>query len=1106
MAPGAHPLEELEAALLRVAAQAPASLLDLLERDERGLHEAVRQTLPQGSELLIVLDQLEEAFTLVEDEAERRAFLDAVRVAVTAPDARVRIVATLRADFYDRPLAYGDFAELVRSRTEPVVPLRPQELERAIAGPAENVGVAVEPALVAQVVADVAEQPGALPLMQYALTELFERRSDGVLTAQDYREIGGVSGALARRAEQLFEALNPAGERAAEQLFLRLVALGEGTEDTRRRVSRSELDRMGVDRRALDGVIEAYARHRLLSLDRDPETREPTVEVAHEALLREWSRLRGWIDAARDDLRAERRLAAAASEWEAAGRDPSFLLRGARLEQVSAWAGTTSLALAQAERDYLARSVELAEGERAAEVQRAEREARLERRSVRRLRTAVAIFAVAALVAASLTVVATQQSRRAEAEARTASARELAAAAVANLENDQQLSLLLAIEAVERTRSVDGTVLREAEEALHRAVTSSRIVTSIPGSNPIELTEEWAGAIDWGPRGLVVVDGTFASEDPRPVGVVDLRNEDTGEIVRSLPGHEGELTGAAFSDDGTMLATTGADGLLKVWDLRSGQVIGSVRGPGAAVAPSFSADGSRVVAAFSAFDDPAGVMRVLDLNSDRVLTFPAQPYVNDVSLSPDGGRVVAVSGYTGEDILLIDVDRAIVRRVEDPSIQGFLSVAWSPDGRHFAAGGWGGTVVLMDADGRLGSLLEGGDSSWVDWAPDGTRLLAGGLDGTATIWEISGRGATEVQTLLPRAGQITGVAFSPDGTRVLTRSESRVMEVWDVGPSGDAEVANIADASGLVDLLSDGRHVTTNGRDGSLSVTDLPSGERTHRPIPWFAPPEGHSLSGYSFTPDGRAVAIGDGLADTLIIRDVETGNALYTSEFPLWFGWSPDGRFAAVNVADEPIRVVDRSGRTVGVLEPDGSPFFEENVFGPEDLIALRAADAEHGDHVRIWDWRRDEIVAELPARDFEILQFDADGGRIVIGTADTTIWNVRTGELLVRLPSTQARPNSIAFSPDGSRVAEGYPDGTVRVYDSRSGEELLALHGHDTVDQVAFSPDGSMLATLGDGLLRIWALDIDDLLEIARGEVTRSLTDEECRQYLHVEVCPAP
>ncbi|HET9249706.1 MAG TPA: protein kinase [Actinomycetota bacterium] len=1111
MAPGAHPLEELEAALLRVAVQAPASLLELLEADEEGLHRAVEETLPPGSELLIVLDQLEEVFTLVEHEAERRTFLDRVRVAVTQPDARVRVVATLRADFYDRPLAYRGFAELVRSRTEPIVPLSPEELERAIAGPAEQVGVRVEPALVAQIVADVAEQPGALPLMQYALTELFEDRRDGALSARAYREIGGVSGALARRAEQLFEAMNAAGKQAAEQLFLRLVALGEGTEDTRRRVSRSELDRMGVDGRALDGVIEAFARHRLLSLDRDPETREPTVEVAHEALLREWQRLRGWIDDARDDLRTERRLAAAAIEWETGGRDPSFLLRGSRLEQLSTWASTTNLALAQAEREYVDESLALAAAERAAETERTAREARLERRAIRRLRTAVAVFAVAALVAAGLTVVATDQAQRAgreasraEQQALVASARELAAASVANLENDQQLSVLLAIEAVERTRSVNGSPLREAEEALHRAVTASRIVTSIPGSS--ELRDEPGGGagagLDWGPAGLMVVNGVFASEGPRPAGIVDLRDEQTGAIVRSLPGHDGRLTGAAFSPDGSTLATTGTDGVLRVWDLSNGEVLRSVRGPVEAWTPTFSADGSRVAAAFVEIEDPEeGVVRVLDLKTHRVRTFPAPTWLNDVALSPDGARVVSVGGYAGDaDLLVVGVETAEVQRIRNRSDEGLLSVAWSPDGRSIAAGSFSGKVFVWDANARSMSTLRGhsGSVDSVAWAPDGTRLLTGASDGTARVWQIGQPDAT--LTLTARAGAVTGVAFSPDGTRVLTRSETRVIDVWDVDPTGGAEVANLADADQIVSFTSE--RLTTSGWDGSLTTLDVETGDRTHRAIGWFEPPR-TLFSSHDFAPDGESVHVVDYTVDE-VVRDVETGAELFAGSD--WgFDWSADGAYAAV-AGFRSVDIVDGSGRRVARLRADGFTIAEGGVrFGPDGLVAISGTDDEHGDHVKIWRWTTGEIIAELPVHGFEVMSFDVSGNRLAAGTDDTTVWDVQTERLLATMPSSQEPPNDIAFSPAGARLAEIDPDGTVRLFDvgSGEGEEVLVLRGHDSGGELTFSPDGSMLATVGGGVARIWALDIDDLLEIARRNVTRSLTDEECRQYLHVAAC---
>ncbi len=176
MHPGHHPIEELDAALMRVAVRPPAGLLGRLESGPRGLLELADAIVPEGTELLLVVDQFEEAFTLTETEDERALFLESLRVATADPASRVRVVATLRADFYDRPLRYPRMGELIGSSTEVLSPLTPEELERAIVRPAEHAGSTVDRALVPQIAADVAEQPGALPLVQYALTELYDRR------------------------------------------------------------------------------------------------------------------------------------------------------------------------------------------------------------------------------------------------------------------------------------------------------------------------------------------------------------------------------------------------------------------------------------------------------------------------------------------------------------------------------------------------------------------------------------------------------------------------------------------------------------------------------------------------------------------------------------------------------------------------------------------------------------------------------------------------------------------------------------------------------------------------------------------------------------------
>ncbi len=469
MLPGPHPLRELESALLSIAIQPPPSLLDDLERDELGLARAVDRVLPDpDAELLIVLDQLEEVFTLVEDDSERSLVLESVRAAVEAPGSRVRVVATLRADFFDQPLSVRGFGDLLAERTEAITPMSPEQLERAIAGPAEHVGLEVEPGLIAAMVTDVADRPGALPLLEFALTELAERE-EGALTLDAYRRIGGVSGALARRAEQIYGAADEAGRDAARQLFLRLVTLGEGAEDTRRRVRHSELDALEVDRASMDAVIEAFGRYRLLSFDRDELTREPTVELAHEALIHAWTRLGDWIDEAREDVRTHRRLVASADEWAGSGDEPSFLLTGARLEGLASWVSEAPLALGRMERAFVEKSLAAHEAEAQSERARIAHERSLERRSVRRLRAFVAVLAVASLVAATLTAITVNQSREAARSADREIVGRLTAGSVASLDTDPELSLLLALHAVEERPSAD-PVPAALVEALHWAI------------------------------------------------------------------------------------------------------------------------------------------------------------------------------------------------------------------------------------------------------------------------------------------------------------------------------------------------------------------------------------------------------------------------------------------------------------------------------------------------------------------------------------------------------------------------------------------------------------------------------------------------------------
>jgi WD40 repeat protein/DNA-binding SARP family transcriptional activator len=1108
MFPGAHPLEELEAALLRIAVRQVPRLPGILEAGSRGLLQAVDLIAPGDAEVVLVVDQFEEVFTLTADERERELFLESLRVATVDPDSRLRVIVTLRADFYDRPLTYPRFGELLAARTEAVPPLTPDELEQAIRAPAEQVGVRAEPGLVAEVIADVAHQPGALPLLQYALTELFERRSDGKLTRSAYEVMGRVAGALSARADRIYQATDRADRRAIKQVFLRLVTLGEGRQDTRRRVARSELDSLDVDQVAIEGVLDALGRHRLLTFDREPSTREPTVEIAHEALLGAWRRLRTWIDDAREDLRQNRSLARAAAEWRGSGMDPSFLLRGTRLEQLEQWAPTTDLAIGQPERAYLKASLDERQRERAEEQARHERETRIERRSRTRLRALVAVLSVAAVVAGWLTVVATDQSRRAEREARIAAARELAAAAAANLQVDPELSVLLAAEAVARTRSVDGSVLPEAEEALHRAVVASRTVLSVPGLG---------GAVDWSRTGL------FVTEGPEDTGMVDIRDASTGDSVRKFIGHSPDVNDVAFSPDGSMLATTGDDGTLKVWDPSTGDLLSTVSGePEAAVfGPSFTTDGSLVAAAWT----DQGTVRVADSATGRVVRMvPDIPDPDQTAFSPNG-RLLAVTGSL--NVVVIDLDtgeEALDLRESGPA----GGVAWSPDGRYIAAAGFdAGGQVWDAATGALRSALVGQTETVasVAWSPDSTQLATGGSDGVARMWQIGEEGERLLLSLSAPEGTGGGVAFSPDGTQLMAAGGTDGgVRIWDVGPTGDTEVANLpGPVDGAVEFMPDGRRVAAGSGWGSVTVWD-PQTNAVHtigRPAgasDWgVAPP-------FDVSPDGKAVAI-TGPDTTVRAWDTSTGGQLFTMTLPspvLAVAWSPDGTHLVTAGEDGTARIADRGGRIIRALPPakgctttlviersEVCPILGAQ-FSPDGRLVAVSYFTPLPDksHVAIWAWEPDQIVRTISAPAWTTqVAFDPSGARLTAGGGAGTVWDIANGTRLATLAGHSGGVGAVAVSPDGSRVATaGEDDTTVRLFEADTGLQVLVLRGHTCgVSGVAFSPDGTKLASESacDGV-RVWALDIDDLLAIADREVTRSLTSEECRQYLHLDQCP--
>ena len=547
MLPGTRPFRELAAALQTIDPTAPPDLADQLARDG-GLPAVVAGIASPGTRVVLVIDQFEELYSLVADAAERARFVDGIVDALSAAESRLLVVATLRADFLDHPLGSPGLGELVRAGSELVTPLDRDELERAIVRPADSVGVRVDPGLVTEAITDVVRQPGELPLLQYALTELFERSDRNRLTREGYAAIGGVLGALGRRADDAYAAQDLEGREIVRQVFLRLAAVGETGEPTARRVPRSELLAQGDDPARVEAVVDEFGRRRLLSFDRDAVTGETSVQVAHEALLGHWPRLAGWIDEAREDLWNRRRLADAAADWIHAGREPGFLLSASRLDLFASWAASTDLRLDLPERELLDASVAERRRRDEADAARAMHERALEQRATTRLRALVAVLAMAALVATSLSVVVYRQGETAQEQRAIATGRELAAGAIGNLSTDPRLSLLLAWQAAHATAD-RGYVVEEAMDALHWSLQAAHVAYP-PAYGPIAVRTGPGGArgvMLLAPDRLMALAATAAGRSLTPE---ECRTYLHSETCAEAPEAPGPAVGDAYTASG----------------------------------------------------------------------------------------------------------------------------------------------------------------------------------------------------------------------------------------------------------------------------------------------------------------------------------------------------------------------------------------------------------------------------------------------------------------------------------------------------------------------------------------------------------------------------
>lgn len=1108
LAPGRHPIESLAAAVLDTASVADVTTFAAsLSRDPRQLRLHLTLERRRGGRALLVVDQLEELFTECADEVERSAFVDAI-VSAAEPDCAT-VIVTLRADLYGEFARYASFRERLSADQEYMGPMSAAELRRAIEEPAVRGGWTFEPGLVELLLRDVGDEPGALPLLSHALLETWERRRGRTLTLRGYAEAGGVRGAVARTADLVFEhRIAPEQRAIARMIFLRLAAFGDRTEGTRRRVPIEELipdPKATADVRA---TLEILAAARLITIG------EGTVEVAHEALIREWPMLRGWLNEDQESLRTHRHLAASARDWEASDRGEQDLYRGARLAQAQEWSAAHPNDVSPLERSFLAASIELAQRERTEREARRQRElddarriAEVERRRAQEQGAAAAelrrravalggafILAIAlAGVAVLLGEKAQQSAAVASANARVALARELAAASLSQLGADPERSILLALRAVDTTRSIEGTWTREAEDALHRAVQASRVERTLFGHTDAVIGVAYSGG---GERVAT------ASVD-KTARVWDVA---TGRELVRLTGHTEEVNAAVFSPDGTRIATASDDHTAKLWDAATGREILTLRGHTDDVSSvAFSTDGTRIATA--SLD---ATVRLWDATSGELLRTLSghRRGIRMLAYSPDDRRI-ATASLDGTARVWDAASGKEIATLDGHGGRNVFGVAFSPDGARVVTASGDTTVRLWDAASGKQLLVftaHMGITQGVAFDRTGTRVVSGDYVGIAKVWDsATGR---EAVSLAGHVGAIFGAAFAPDGEHVATAGQDNTVRIWYVGPA--REVMTLPVAASRVAYGSDGVHVAAAGNDGIAWVWDTSTGRtltlRAHSDL----------IYGLALSPDGSrlATASHDGSAKVFDARTGELiltlsghGPPLVTERYAgvLAVGYSPDGTRIATAGADGTAKIWDAvTGKDLVTLRGhtarlNGVAFSADGTLlatGSDDQTA-RVWNASTGASVMILKGHADRVWT---------VAFSPNGARLATASSDATVklWDVKSGDLVATLSGHKATVVGLAFDRAGDRIITSGADRTARVWSVPDRTTLLTITDDTAVAYVAVNPDGSRLATATALGVRLYALRLDDLIEIAHTRLTRGWQESECVQFLHVDRCP--
>lgn len=1121
--PTAHPLEALASCLTRdsESVRAASVLVDDLIEDPRSLDLYARRLLDQADssqKLLLVVDQFEEVFTLCRDASERQCFIDALlSTASKGPGSLLRVVITLRADFYANCMQYPELLNALSHWQECIGPMDPGEMRRAIEEPARLGGWIFEPGLVDLILHDIgaegthSPEPGALPLLSHALLETWKHRRWRMMTLESYAESGGVRKAIAHTAESVYTSqLDDAQRAVARRIFLRLTELGEGTQTqgTRRRARLDEFTTGAADEQMVSSVLGMLTEARLVTITED------TAEVAHEALIREWPTLQRWLEEDRESIRVQRRLIEAAKEWQRTGQDTGLLYRGARLAEAIEWAATHEGELNAFETDFLRASQALHESE----LDQARKRAKEQELVAANMRRRALYLAGALVVVALLAVVSVLFWRRADQQSRISQSGKLAALSQLNITEFPERSVLLALESIRISSEAGEKHIPEAEQALRDALLHLSGI-GISGQETDIYDMAFSPDNRWLATGSI--DGS--------IHLYDTTQIDSLNHPYVLKSHLDGVTALAFSPDSRLLATGGGSELADVF-IESGTLDSS----------------SSTTAVLQRRGEILGEnprdfrIRVWDVSNPDTQQLPVllsghAGQISSLAFSPDG--IWLASGSYDDNIYLwkrgLDNKFSSKPIVLKGHTENIVSIAFDPKGHWLASASLDATVRLWDMtvdDPGTASIVLSGYSKGlqaITFSPDGHWLATSCMDFTVWVWNIKDPNSGIQPIILSgHTKNILGLAFSPDNLRLASGSVDGTIRLWDlpdISSNSNSQVLQGPENVNFSALIftPDNRWLVAGGsileeqkKNGAIYVWNISEDVATGSPK--IMPAHDHRISKIAISPDGKwlASASANGSARLWATSSFENsapGSPVTNSPLVLpplqgaYVGMavSPDGHWLAAAAgntnAGSPSQIVLKPLETIkntGYSASTGSSFMLTGHAGPVTEISFSPdnrwlASASEDGSVRIWDVESPKLsdpiykVIEHPGKPQAVI-FSPDNHWLATAGdgREIFLWDVfdddppRAKTILSGLEE-DVNSSTIQFSPDGLWLAAGTYFGQVYVWKITSDDQIqpfFKLIGHtDEITMLRFAGarGDQLVTTSADTTARIWYLD---------------------------------